>query len=414
MEIKKLKDLTPDSRNANRGSERGQSMIENSLRQYGAGRSILIDKNGVIIAGNKTAENAGAIGLDDVIVVQTDGTKLVAVQRMDLDLTKDKAAKALAVVDNRSSEVSLDWSVDALKELGEEIDLEQFWSKDELAALLADAEILPAELIGDEDSVPDAPADPITKPGDIYRLGNHRLMCGDSTSITDVDLLLAGEKADMVFTDPPYGIEVVRTKSDGKKHNGDGGTFGGKKNEKAGAKRIDAKEYAPIIGDDTTDTAVDAYNLCAGLGIPVLIFWGGNHYADRLPASKCWIVWDKDTGTNDFADAELAWTNRATPVRVFKHQWNGLVKASERGESRVHPTQKPVALAEWAFEQYGSQKDKVLDLFGGSGSTLIACEKTGRACYMMEMAPAYCDVIVARWEAATGKKAVLAEGAVDR
>ena len=96
--------------------------------------------------------------------------------------------------------------------------------------------------------------------------------------------------------------------------------------------------------------------------------------------------------------------------RIFKHQWNGLIKASERGEKRCHPTQKPVALAVWCFEHYGKPKCSVLDLFGGSGSTLIACEKTGRKCFMMEISPAYCDVIVERWQNATGKKAVLAGG----
>jgi hypothetical protein len=132
----KIKDLIPDEKNANKGTERGQQLVENSLRKYGAGRSILIDKNGRIIAGNKTAENAGSIGLDDVIVVQSDGTKLVAVQRTDLDLQKDEAAKALAIADNRSQAVSLSWDVDVLKELDQEIDLDQFWTKDELDLLL--------------------------------------------------------------------------------------------------------------------------------------------------------------------------------------------------------------------------------------------------------------------------------------
>ena len=138
-----------------------------------------------------------------------------------------------------------------------------------------------------------------------------------------------------------------------------------------------------------------------------MIFWGGNHYASSLPSSSCWIVWDKKNAGNDFADAELAWTNQKTAVRIFEHMWNGMLKASERGESRVHPTQKPVALAEWCFEHYGKLGDKVIDLFGGYGSTLIACEKTGRTGYLMEMSPAYCDVIIQRWENATGKKAVL-------
>lgn len=131
----KLKDLLPDQRNANKGTERGQQMVENSLRQFGAGRSILIDKNGRIIAGNKTAENAGAIGLDDVIVIQTDGTKLVAVQRTDLDLENDERAKELAVADNRAGQVSLNWDTDVLKELDAEIDLSKFWTSTELETL---------------------------------------------------------------------------------------------------------------------------------------------------------------------------------------------------------------------------------------------------------------------------------------
>ena len=129
----KLKELTPDRKNANKGTERGQKMVEDSLRNYGAGRSILIDKHGRIIAGNKTAENAAAVGLDDVIVVQTDGTKLVAVQRTDLDLESDKAAKELAIADNRAGQVDLAWDADVLKDL--DVDLNKFWTSTELESL---------------------------------------------------------------------------------------------------------------------------------------------------------------------------------------------------------------------------------------------------------------------------------------
>jgi hypothetical protein len=132
----KLSDLIPDNRNANKGTERGQHMIEESLRSYGAGRSILLDKNMRIIAGNKTAENFGSIGMEDVIVVQTDGTKLVAVQRMDLDLDEPRAME-LAIADNRAGQVSLDWDADVLAAMAEEIDLSKFWSPDELESLIA-------------------------------------------------------------------------------------------------------------------------------------------------------------------------------------------------------------------------------------------------------------------------------------
>jgi hypothetical protein len=136
----KLGDLQPDKKNANRGSERGSKMIEDSFRQYGAGRSILLDKHGRIIAGNKSAEAAGSIGIEDVLIVQTRGEQLVAVQRMDLDLDTDKQAKALALSDNRASQVSLNWDIDVLKELDGEVDLKQFWSEDELKNLFGDEE----------------------------------------------------------------------------------------------------------------------------------------------------------------------------------------------------------------------------------------------------------------------------------
>jgi len=133
---RKLADLTPDSRNANLGSPRGNQMIEDSLRRHGAGRSILLDKHGNIVAGNKTAENAAAIGMDDVLVVQTDGKRLVAVQRMDLDLA-DPQTRQLAIADNRSAELSLAWDAEILAGLSEEVDLSAFWTEDEMAALVS-------------------------------------------------------------------------------------------------------------------------------------------------------------------------------------------------------------------------------------------------------------------------------------
>lgn len=176
-------------------------MIEDSLRSYGAGRSILVDKNLRIIAGNKTAENAGSIGIDDVIIVQTDGTKLVAVQRMDLDLETDKAAKELAVADNRAGQVSLEWDGGVLKDL--DIDLSKFWTEEELKGVFAE---VVAPLLTDEDDVPEVPEEATTKPGDLYVLGDHRLLCGDSTNVQHVEKLMAGELAQLLHADPPYGM----------------------------------------------------------------------------------------------------------------------------------------------------------------------------------------------------------------
>jgi hypothetical protein len=135
--ITKLSQLIPDNRNANRGTERGNTFIERSLREYGAGRSILLDRKGRIIAGNKTVENAAAMGMEQVHVIQTDGTKIIAVQRMDLDMASDSKARELALADNRASDLNLEWAGDVLLELGKDIDLTPFFSSSELAAIVA-------------------------------------------------------------------------------------------------------------------------------------------------------------------------------------------------------------------------------------------------------------------------------------
>jgi DNA modification methylase len=258
----------------------------------------------------------------------------------------------------------------------------KFWTEDELAALLMEPTVIP-ELLTDEDEVPPVPAVPDTVLGDLYVMGNHRLLCGDSTNVEDIERLINGETVEFVQTDPPYGISVKMDNTKG----------------------VCAET---ILGDETTDVAVAAFNYCAILGVP-LIFWGANHYAAdaMLPNASCWICWDKQESNNhiDQADCEFAWTNIKGPARVFHHLWAGFRRDSEKGQQRVHPTQKPIALIEEILEFFKAGK-VILDLFGGSGSTLIACEKTGRKARLMELDPKYCDVIVKRWEEATGKKAV--------
>lgn len=240
----------------------------------------------------------------------------------------------------------------------------------------------------DEDAVPDV-VHPITRKGDLWLLGKHRLLCGDSTMIDDVERLMNGEKAGMVFTDPPYGISIKMNNS----------------------KSFNPLTAVEIMGDKTTDVAVQSYEICAAMNIP-MIFWGANHYAfdARLPNAKCWIAWNKQEKNNhiDQADCELAWTNINSPARQFHHLWAGFRRDSEKGETRVHPTQKPVALIEEIIQHFKKIKsEKVLDLFGGSGSTLIACENMGKLSYNMELDEKYCDVIIKRWEQYTGKKATL-------
>jgi hypothetical protein len=167
--------------------------------------------------------------------------------------------------------------------------------------------------------------------------------------------------------------------------------------------------YAPVIGDDTPDTAIRAAAVCLSIFPKATHFWwGANNYAFALPGTTCWVVWDKQN-TGNFADAELAWSNHKSAVRIFQHQWSGLIKESERTEKRVHPTQKPVALAVWAFEKYGDPGDIVFDPFLGSGMSVLAAERTGRTLYGCELSPHYCDVTLTRWESATGQTAVRIE-----
>lgn len=254
----------------------------------------------------------------------------------------------------------------------------------------------------DEDEVPEQ-VDTRCKLGDVWTLGRHRLMCGDSTSIDAVDALMVGEKADMVFTDPPYGIDVVQSNSVG----GGGPTKFG---TDGASKIVAAKTYRKIEGDENTNAAKDFYNMCVGYGFEKIVLFGGNYFTDFLPPSRCWLVWDKEM-TGNFSQAEMAWTSLTVGgVRVFKFLWNGLSREGNRKDElvgRVHPTQKPVGLFAQIFERI--ECESIFDGFGGSGSTLIACEKTSRRCFMMELDPHYCDVILARWEAYTGKKAKLIE-----
>ncbi len=173
--------------------------------------------------------------------------------------------------------------------------------------------------------------------GDLFEIGEHRLFCGDSTNTNLIEKLLNGDKVDLVFTDPPYGINVVQ----GSKVGGSKG-FG----SVGGSKIVKAKDYSEIIGDDTTETAKEFYHSCISLGMVNFIIWGGNYFTDFLDPSMCWIVWDKENSGN-FADVELAWTSFDKAAKLYKWQWNGMIRKGDKsieGKTRVHPTQKPVGL----------------------------------------------------------------------
>ena len=238
---------------------------------------------------------------------------------------------------------------------------------------------------------------------DESEIHSHRLMCGDSTDKGTVELLMDGKKADMVMTDPPYGIAVVQNNQVG----GGGATHF---NGKVGAV-VQSSDYMQIKGDDTTDTARLNFEIVKELSENQIIF-GGNYFTDFLPPKACWCIWDKEN-TGNFADVEMAWTSFDKGAKLYRWLWNGLCRKGERaveGKSRVHPTQKPVGLIAEILKDFTKEDDTILDCFGGSGSTLIACEQIDRTCYMIEYEAHYVDVIIKRWETLTGEKAVLING----
>jgi len=225
------------------------------------------------------------------------------------------------------------------------------------------------------------------KRGQIYQLGKHRLMVGDSTNPEDVKKLLAGETADLIFTDPPYGINVQKKD----------GTIGG------GNAKTPPTKFKRMIGDDTGVNPI----FCLQYSDKVFI-WGGNYFAHQLPKGGRWFVWDKNRpkGT-DFSDCELAWSNlKGVKVTKCSCTWNGFIKEGESGK-RIHPSQKPIKLFVEILTEISQPGWLILDLFGGSGSTLIACDKIDRTCYLMEIDPYYCQVIIDRWIKMTGIEPVL-------
>ena len=372
-ELVSIKELKPHPKNPNAHSDEQIARLGKILAYQGFRSPIVVSRNsGFIVAGHGRLLAAKEIGFKEVPVTYQ-------------DFADEDQEYAHLVADNAISEWSnLDLSQINLEvpSLGPDFDIDFLGIKD--------FEIEPADKYEDKDAdeTPET-RKTLIKMGDLYELGTHRLLCGDSTDSASMERLMNGEKADMVYTDPPYGIDEETDRSFRT-----GLAKGGK--------------FKKIQGDHSIDAAINAFKL---IQCPIICYWGGNYFAHELPPSGCWIIWDKrvEEKQRDLnSDCEMAWVKHPTKksIRIFRHLWKGMIKGSEIGEKRIHPTQKPVALAEWCFKELNSDGSSILDLFAGSGSTLIACEKTNRKFYGLEIDPEYCQVIIDRWEKFTGQKAV--------
>lgn len=372
---KNIKELIPYEKNP-RKNDKSVDKVAKSIDQFGFRVPVVIDKDNVIVCGHTRYKAAQKLQLASIPCVVAD------------DLT-DEQIKAYRLADNKVSEDS-EWDIDLLaEELNGiiDIDMSDFGFLD----IEDDSDIEDAQ---EDNFTAEIPDEPKAKYGDIYQLGNHRLMCGDSTSVDDVkNLMVGGKVANIVFTDPPYGYNYQSNM------------------------REKSEKFDVIENDDKIlDFFPNVKMFCNGF-VFICTTW---KVLDKwIPLFKRYfdltnmIIWDK--GGGGIGDLKHTF---ATDYEVILCASNGKEITGKRigsvwaidkdsANSYVHPTQKPVKLSELAIRNTTNKRDIVLDLFGGSGSTLIACEQLNRICYMMEYDPKYVDVIIKRWEDFTGKKAVL-------
>jgi DNA modification methylase len=376
IENLRIADLTPDPQNARQHDDKNLKAIEGSLKEFGQRKPIVITEDGVIVAGNGTVEAAKRLGWTHIDVVKVPN-----------DWTPDKI-KAFAIADNRTAELA-NWNQEVLTSQLLELEAEGW----ELAEFGFEALELPDEdkpVV--EDEVPESAPSRVAL-GDVWQLGNHRLMCGDATDLLSLAMLMNDERATLVLTDPPYGVSYQSNM------------------------RLKSKKFDVLANDDLVlDIAPSIKSYSSGwvfvwTSWKVLNLWIEKLASFGYPTNM--IIWDKGGGgigdlektfASDYEVALVWHNNKKLTGKRIGSVWS----INKDGSSQyLHPTQKPVALSAMAIEHTTNKGDLVLDIFGGSGSTLIAAEQTKRICYMMELDTKYCDIIIERWEKLTGQRAEL-------
>jgi len=365
--------IKPYENNPRKLKDSAIEKVAMSLKEYGFRQPIVVDKDRIIVVGHTRYRASKKLGFKEVPITIAD------------NLTPEQI-NAYRIADNRTAEES-EWDDELLKMEIKDLEAKDFkldllgFNEDQLNDMLFEEK----QGLTDEDEVPEAPEEPISKLGDIWKLGNHRLMCGDSNNITDIDKLLKNSIPNAIVTDPPYGIGIDGQKksiANNPKHN---------------------RKHHEFRNWDSRRPDKSIFDYIISLNVPTVI-WGGNYFADLLTPTRGWIYWSKGQEGLTMSDGELAWTTENKPLRSKTVNRNSL-------KGSVHPTQKPVDVINFSIEYLKvPEKGSVLDLFGGSGTTLICCEKSNKTSYIMELDPKYCDVIIKRWENFTGKKAELENG----
>lgn len=377
---KQLSEITPYARNAKKHDKKQIANVAESIKQYGFVQPIVIDRDGVIVIGHCRAMAAKKLGIKEVPCVCVD------------DLTPEQV-NALRLVDNKSNES--DWDLDLLADELPELDLSMFdfdWALPEDPM---------EQVVEDEAPEVDEEAEPVTKPGNIWQLGRHRLMCGDSTSSECVHALVGGAQVDLLLTDPPYGVDYTGKTKDALKIEND-------------AKSDD--EFIAFL-----QSAFEAADSVMKPGA-VFYIWHADSkaYVFRMACQMTgWevrqvLIWVKNAmvmGRQDYQwkhePCLYGWKSGAGHLWASDRKQTTVLEFDRPTKNKEHPTMKPVALFDYQIKNNTKGGDIVLDLFGGSGTTVVACEQNGRTAYVMEYDPRYCDVIVKRWETLTGEKAVL-------
>jgi DNA modification methylase len=395
--------LVLDDNNANKGTKLGRQPLGKSLAMYGAARSVVVDRNNRVIAGNKTVEVARAAGMKFISVIETDGSSLVAVQRGDLDLKRDKKARELAIADNRVGEIDLEWNPDVLASL--DVDLKQFWNENELNMLLKN--FRSAEISAPEpkiDQAAELQKKWKTMRGQIWEIGEHRLMCGDSSNGGDVAALMNGETAKLCATDPPYLVSY-----DAKNHPSKNFSDGKNKDWKG---RYADKQKSEPLGPFYEAFLRQALAVCEA-DAAIYVWHASQRQIEVEKAMRdCGIlvqqqiIWvkNKPVLTHSFymwqhEPCFFGWKHGYKPKRNAGQfpttVWQVDVPVLPGVESR-HPTEKPLKLFTTPILLHTKTGDVCYEPFAGSGTQLCAAQNTGRRCFAMEVQPAFVAVAIER------------------